>query len=307
MVTSPAVTASAWSELLGVSLDREQRPVVVIHPDGRTAAANQAMATTLRRSRDEFPGLPLEDLFAPDSRSEVRKHVETCVAGRDDIFDTNCETKNGSSVPVTMRLSSSSMHTPEAVAHVFTIMTFKPKTDDPVLANGIACTLSADAKTFGVITRAWGPGLENRPSPVGLRCCEAFCEQDVPCPGCPLYGKGLTTEARTTVISRRLDGKTWFDIVSVRAIGNSEIAMSRWSLGQKLLSALSAARINRLASDAKLSTREAEVLGLLLLGRSTSDIAHELNLVARTVKYHQRNVLLKMGAESRFDLCRLLL
>jgi DNA-binding NarL/FixJ family response regulator len=108
-------------------------------------------------------------------------------------------------------------------------------------------------------------------------------------------------------VPRRSGGKTWFDIVSVRAIGNSEIAMSRWSLGRKLLSALTAARIDGLASDAKLSTREAEVLGLLLLGRSTSDIAHEMNLVARTVKYHQRNVLLKMGAESRFDLCRLLL
>ena len=307
MVTSTAVTTSAWSALLGVSLDWEQRPVVVIHPDGRTAAANLAMAVTLRRARDEFSGLPLEELFARDSRAEVRKHVETCVAGRDVIFDTNCETKNGHAIPVTMRLVNVSMHSPEAVANVFTIMTFRSRTEDPVLANGLACTVSADTKSFGVITRAWGPGLENRQSPIGRLCCEAFCGQAVPCRACPLYAKGLTTDTRTAVVPQRSAGKTWFDIVSVRSIGNAEMAMSRWSLGKKLLSALTAARIDALAVEAKLSTREVEVLGLLFLGRSTSDIAHEMNLAARTVKYHQRNVLLKMGAESRFDLCRLLL
>ena len=307
MVTSTAVTASAWSALLGASLDVEQRPVVVIHPDGRAAAANTAMATTLERSRDEFSGLPWEDLFAPDSRSEVRKHVETCVAGRDDIFDTNCETKNGCSIPVTMRLVTSSMHTPEAVAHVFTIMSFRTEAEDPVLANGIACTVSADAKSFGVITRAWGPGLENRPSPVGRMCCEAFCGRKVPCHACPLYAKELTTNTKTTVVPRRSAGNTCFDVVSVRAIGNAEIAMSRWSVGKDLMSALTAARISELCVDAKLSAREAEVLGLLLLGRSTSEIAQEMHIVARTAKYHQRNVLLKIGAESRFDLCRLLL
>jgi DNA-binding NarL/FixJ family response regulator len=108
-------------------------------------------------------------------------------------------------------------------------------------------------------------------------------------------------------VPQRSAGKTWFDIVSVRSIGNAEMAMSRWSLGKKLLSALTAARIDALAVEAKLSTREVEVLGLLFLGRSTSDIAQEMNIVARTAKYYQRNVLLKLGAESRFDLCRLLL
>jgi DNA-binding NarL/FixJ family response regulator len=108
-------------------------------------------------------------------------------------------------------------------------------------------------------------------------------------------------------VTQRSAGNTWFDIVSVRAIGHAEIAMSRWRLGKELLGALTAARIDELAVDAKLSTREAEVLGLLFLGRSTNDIAHQMNIVARTAKYHQRNVLRKVGAESRFDLSRLLL
>jgi len=304
-VMSSAVTASAWSALLGVVLDWEQRPVVLVHPDGRAAAANAAMATTLHRSQDEFSGLPLEKLFAPDSRSGLRKLVETCVAGRVDIFDTNCETKDGSAVPVTMRLVNSSMHTHEAVAHVFTIVAFRPKTETPVLANGTACTVSADAKSFGVITRAWGPG--DVPNPVGRRCCEAFCEQDVPCRACPLYAEGLTTDTRTSVVTRRSAGNTWFDIVSVRAIGHAEIAMSRWRLGKEILGALTAARIDELAADAKLSPKEAEVLGLLFLGRSTNDIAHQMDIASRTAKYHQRNVLRKVGAESRFDLSRLLL
>jgi DNA-binding CsgD family transcriptional regulator len=302
-----AVTASAWSALLGVVLDWEQRPVIVIHPDGRAAAANAAMATTLQRSQDEFSGLPWDELFAADSRPAVRKLVENYVPGRVDIFDTNCKAKNGCAVPVTMRLVNASMNVHGAIAHVFTIVAFRPNTEDPVLANGIACTVSADAKSFGVITRAWGPEFANRPSLVGQRCCEAFCEQEAPCRTCPLYAEGLTTDTRTAVVRRRLASNTYFDIVSVRAIGHVEIAMSRWRLGKELLGALTAARIDELAVDAKLSPREAEVLGLLFLGRSTTDIAHQMNIVARTAKYHQRNVLRKVGAESRFDLSRLLL
>lgn len=67
------------------------------------------------------------------------------------------------------------------------------------------------------------------------------------------------------------------------------------------------ARLLRLANDAGLSVREREVLDLLLLGRSAADIGLALNITARTAKFHQANVLAKLGADSRHDLMRLLL
>jgi DNA-binding CsgD family transcriptional regulator len=44
-----------------------------------------------------------------------------------------------------------------------------------------------------------------------------------------------------------------------------------------------------------------------VLGRSLDEIARILGIAPRTVKFHQANVLQKLGADSRLDLMRLLL
>ena len=66
-------------------------------------------------------------------------------------------------------------------------------------------------------------------------------------------------------------------------------------------------RREQLAAEANLSAREREVLELLLLGRSQEEIGTALGISARTAKFHQANVLAKLGAESRADLLRVLL
>jgi DNA-binding NarL/FixJ family response regulator len=64
-------------------------------------------------------------------------------------------------------------------------------------------------------------------------------------------------------------------------------------------------RKERLVTAADLTKREVEVLDLLLLGRSHEDIALVLGISERTSKFHQGNLLRKLGADSRFDLVRL--
>ena len=66
------------------------------------------------------------------------------------------------------------------------------------------------------------------------------------------------------------------------------------------------ARVTELSAAAGLSPREQQVLHLLLLGRNVSDIGLVLGISSRTAKFHQANILNKLGAESRFDLMRLL-
>jgi DNA-binding CsgD family transcriptional regulator len=61
-----------------------------------------------------------------------------------------------------------------------------------------------------------------------------------------------------------------------------------------------------LADAAQLSERERSVLTYLLMGRSLGDIALILGISPRTVKFHQANVLEKLGADSRADLVRLI-
>lgn len=66
-------------------------------------------------------------------------------------------------------------------------------------------------------------------------------------------------------------------------------------------------RMQSLSDQAGLSQREQEVLKLLLLGRSASEIGTALGIAARTAKFHQANVVTKLGADSRLDLLRLFL
>jgi DNA-binding NarL/FixJ family response regulator len=54
--------------------------------------------------------------------------------------------------------------------------------------------------------------------------------------------------------------------------------------------------------EAHLTTREQEVLKLLLEGQSNSRMATSLGVTTRTVKYHVGNVLRKLGARSRISL-----
>ncbi|HWU89692.1 MAG TPA: LuxR C-terminal-related transcriptional regulator, partial [Kofleriaceae bacterium] len=91
----------------------------------------------------------------------------------------------------------------------------------------------------------------------------------------------------------------------------SELAsvMDAWPEAQEStnLSAMISQRIGDLARSTGLSPREQEVLHLLVLGRSTTEIGVALHITARTARFHQSNVLEKIGAESRLDVVRLLM
>ncbi len=65
------------------------------------------------------------------------------------------------------------------------------------------------------------------------------------------------------------------------------------------------ARRERLVANAGLTPREREVLDLLLLGRTQQEIGLVLEISARTAKFHQENVLAKLGADGRVDLIRI--
>jgi DNA-binding NarL/FixJ family response regulator len=71
------------------------------------------------------------------------------------------------------------------------------------------------------------------------------------------------------------------------------------------LAALIRARREQVADEAKLTSRERQILELLMLGRTHDDIGTALGLTARTAKFHQANVLRKLGAASRLDLMRI--
>ncbi len=112
---------------------------------------------------------------------------------------------------------------------------------------------------------------------------------------------------RTCVgIARSPTAPRALELIAARRIDADTVRVHTYRLDEQLLNDLLDARVESLAESASLTARERQVLELMLLGRSARDIAAALRISHSTAKFHQTNVLEKLGAESRFDLFRLL-
>jgi len=67
------------------------------------------------------------------------------------------------------------------------------------------------------------------------------------------------------------------------------------------LAALNALNLEAVLPDMPLTPREFQVLRLIAQGYSNREIALELVITLRTVKYHVHNILTKLGRDSRRD------
>jgi DNA-binding CsgD family transcriptional regulator len=139
---------------------------------------------------------------------------------------------------------------------------------------------------------------------IGRRCFTVFGGQDGTCTNCPASGRPSALPV-TRVLQKSHEQD--YQVVTAQWKAADVVQMRARTISEVLLSDLIRARIDQIASNAVLSGREREVFELMLLGRSPSDIAHVLGIKERTAKFHQANVLSKLGAESRYDLQRLVL
>ena len=98
-----------------------------------------------------------------------------------------------------------------------------------------------------------------------------------------------------------------FGVISSRPVDPSLVRVTIRCVDSALLPDMIAAKTARMADTRGLSERERQVLQLLLRGRGVEDIATVLGIAPRTVKFHQANVLQKLGADSRLDLLRVVL
>lgn len=97
-----------------------------------------------------------------------------------------------------------------------------------------------------------------------------------------------------------------FCLIMAHPMGD-EVRITVRYMNAELLPALLETKVKRIADRSGLSDRERQVLQLLLRGRGLEDIATILEIAPRTVKFHQANVLQKLGADSRLDLLRVVL
>jgi DNA-binding CsgD family transcriptional regulator len=135
-------------------------------------------------------------------------------------------------------------------------------------------------------------------------CFRSLYGRERGCEACPV--RALPHEGTSTVV--RTESHTPFRALLLAARRSREdvATVSVTPLEEQSYSALFHARADALGKRARLTQREQQVFHLLLMGRTLADIATVESISVRTAKYHQQNLLRKLGAESRMDLFRLL-
>ncbi len=116
--------------------------------------------------------------------------------------------------------------------------------------------------------------------------------------GLPGLNLDMSTEAVSLIPSARLvllEGASFVPF----AIDSDSDAV--WSLAQEFLAEPAAIEPGKTANQARLTTRELEVLQLLASGRTGKEIATALGVSLSTAQRHIANIYTKIGARSRVD------
>jgi DNA-binding CsgD family transcriptional regulator len=143
----------------------------------------------------------------------------------------------------------------------------------------------------------WGRVLAAKSAQVsvGQRCWETMCGRDARCDGCPVgSGPYRPGEHRTSFIAC----ETGVFLVRVAVVSTLTARVSVHRMTGADFESLVHARVVALSELHRLSQREHEVLSLLARGRAREQIAEAMSITERTVKFHQSNVLRKIGVSS---------
>ena len=83
------------------------------------------------------------------------------------------------------------------------------------------------------------------------------------------------------------------------ALEEIERAIRAVARGETYLDSRVASRLGALSAAPRLSARERDVLRLVVAGKANKEIASELRVAERTVKFHVTSIFNKLGAENR--------
>ena len=163
--------------------------------------------------------------------------------------------------------------------------------------------ISTAAQSFGELMQVARLGMATFRAEGGMRCFEEFFDRKDPCDECPVLRSA--SEGWPRSVARRRNGNA-IEVATAELVGPSRARVRLRSLGDRELRATHELRVSELSTRAALSPSEENVFRLLVQGDSPVVIADALGVTERTVKFHQTNLLRKLGVDSRFDLLRLL-
>jgi PAS domain S-box-containing protein len=295
-----------WSAAAASLVERLDRPTVLLDEQGRICLFNGSMEELLGRRRIEVLDRLWVDEFVPKEEAESASwRLKEALAGTVDRCECPVITRSGQRLLLTLDIAPLGHQGRPALLAVVTLVKHATEPLDHHGVTVLNYEISTATSDFGRIRKvSCTDEALCRAAVIGEKCFTALHHRSRPCEGCPaLLPDGATR--RSNVVPSKWDDAP-FAIVTGEPSEDGSRRMTAYFLGRSVVAGLTRARVNQLAESAGLSDREREVLDLLLLGRSPREMSHALGISERTIKFHQTNILGKVGADSRLDIFRLL-
>lgn len=291
-----------WSAATLVLLEREARPVFVVDAAHRLAAMNTPAKRLTGVPRRELGGRPWSTLAHPNHVKPARWALADARRGAAPRVDLVVAPRGA--CPLVLEAEAAPVGVGEERGVLLTVLRTRPA-EEPEGESDLVVDINVEPAELGSITRVLAPTGSGGVELLGRPCFEVFHRRSLPCEACPV----LRAEGRWphVVVLHRSPSRDAFRVLVERPLFQHVVRATVTLLAEAAIGPLLRARLQRMADDARLTPREREALEYLLLGRTQDEIARLMRISPRTAKFHQTNLLEKLGADSRVDLVRLLL
>jgi PAS domain S-box-containing protein len=287
-----------WKALVQHLLQRTSSPALVLDTAGQVQLVNSWLELAVGQpnadlSRRSF----VDDLVAPEDRGEATRQMEEIRRGERTCLRTRVLRRDGGTLDAVLQATLVGPYRSRLLVLEGELR--ERSRQVPRVPGMEVYEISSARESFGEVRYRWPDGG------AGETCHALRYQRARPCPLCPARNVRPGGPGLTTVI--RMEGQAWYDLVTAHYAGPALARVGVVRVTDDALSELMETRFLRLAQERDLSEREQVVLQMLLLGRTIAEIGTALGISVRTVKFHQKNVLDKLGAKSRVDLLRVFL
>jgi PAS domain S-box-containing protein len=299
-----------WSAIARILGDGSNLPVALLDKSGRIRLFNRAMEEVLGWSRFDVEGKSWAEIcVSPDRGSEANRWIEEALRGAVREHQTSVLTKAGARIAFHFEFALVGQGPDQGLLVTARRAVPAPIIRVPGSGRDFDYDVSVVGAEFGQVNRLSVEGETALLTESDRRCFVLLYGLPGPCADCPLRVTGEEGWPRVRIRCRRAklpEGMgPYFEVTTAEPIDQTLIRLRVRTISEETLGTIHRAKLHQIAEQAKLSERERDVMTYLLMGRALEDIATILQITPRTVKYHQANVLQKVGADSRLDLLRL--
>ncbi len=294
-----------WEAIGCLLADSLTKPTFVLDRAGEFRMLNAAAEHATGWRRQDVLGSHWSERLTPATpRSNRERWVVDALRGLIREASFRARSKDGAPLAIDAEIAPVGDGDSKALLLVASRIALVDLSSEP--ATIIRYQLSTRAESFGLLeyvaTESQTRYLEGR----DLRCFDHLYGLESPCQNCPALrgaqGSWPRVEVRTHATRDDL-----YEVVHAAKIEGESVQVQVRRITDEELRRLFSAKLERISDASGLTTREHAVLEHLMEGRGPEEIATLLAVSKRTVKFHQTNLLQKLGAESRNDILRLLL